>query len=147
MILGLTQSLRDSHPIRNGGSVHDFNASRMTTAYPLPSYRHPQPTNTAHMGRSSSKNMKIHIYSAAGPNPNTEQQQPQIQKTALKNIRTYYVHTTRNKQPSIVYRLQTLAIEWLVTAGPPGPHWPKRYCLFAILCVLYVRYIRTVAIA
>ena len=41
----------------------------MSTANPLPSYRHPQPTNTAHMGRSSSKNMKILIYSAAGPNP------------------------------------------------------------------------------
>ena len=69
MIWELTQSLRDSHPIRNGGSAHDFDASRMLSAYPLPSYRPPQPPNTGHMRRSSSKNMKILIYSAAGPNP------------------------------------------------------------------------------
>ena len=55
-----------------------------------------------------------------GAKPDTEQQQPHIQKKALKvrvvRKRTheqYYIcyslgHIGRNKQPSIVYRLQTL---------------------------------------
>jgi len=111
MIRGLTQPLCSNHPIWNRGSAHDFDASRMSTANPLPSYRHPQPTNTAHMGRSSSKNMKILIYSAAGPNPymqltklraaaaSDQKNSPQITRGVRKRT-----HTTRNKQPSISHR-------------------------------------------
>ena len=44
------------------------------------------------------------IYSTAGPNPDTEQQQPQIKKTTLKNVHT----NGWNKQPSIGSYLQTL---------------------------------------
>ena len=95
MIWGLTQSLCNSHPIRNGGSAHDFDASRMPTAYPFPSYRPPQPPNTGHTGRSSSKNMKILIYSAAGPNPYMQLTKIKSHAThgLRQNIRTYDVQT------------------------------------------------------
>ena len=125
MIRGLTQPLCSNHPIWNRGSAHDFDASRMSTANPLPSYRHPQPTNTAHMGRSSSKNVKIHICSAAGLNP--------FMQLTNHTRRTDYVWRThkRNKD-AISYYLQTLPVDWLVLRGLQGPIGPKGTALFAI---------------
>ena len=128
MIRGQTQPLRSNHPIWNGGSARDFDASRMPTAYPFPSYRPPQPTNTAHMGRSSSKNMKIHIYSAAGPNPLLQY----MQLTNHTWPTYYFLHTNdvRSHMSGIkvgpsVTTMQRLQVKWLVLRGLQGPIGPK----------------------
>ena len=66
----------------------------------------------------------MHIYSTAGPNPDTEQQQPQIQKTTLK----LHVRPKRTHDPeellSIRPRGPNLRKVVTSTTGPPGPHWP-----------------------
>ena len=47
-------------------------------------YVHVEATYKSGPPKTSNSLQHIHIYSTAGPNPDTEQQQPQIQKTALK---------------------------------------------------------------
>ena len=61
-------------------------------------YVHVEATYKSGPPKTSNSLQHIHIYSTAGPNPDTEQQQPQIKKTTLKNVHT----NGRNKlHPSV----------------------------------------------
>ena len=95
------------------------------TTYTVPTYKQSPPVPITHFSittyayvhieatyksgppKTSNSLQHIHIYSTAGPNTDTEQQQPQIKKTTLKNVHT----NGRNKQPSIGSYLQRLDIE------------------------------------
>ena len=67
-------------------------------------YVHIEATYKSGPPKTSNSLQHIHIYSTAGPNPDTEQQQPQIKKTVIKS----HVAYNRNKQPSISTGDQTL---------------------------------------
>ena len=74
-------------------------------------YVHVEATYVSVPPATSNSLQHIHIYSTAGPNPDTEQQQPQIQKTTLKlHVRPKRTYE-RNKQPSIVYVDQRLEVQ------------------------------------
>ena len=95
-------------------------------------YVHVEATYKSSPPTTSNSLQHMHIYSTAGPNPDTEQQQPQIKKTAFKSHVSYatYLQTRRTFQETS--GITTLHQSWgpktrsklTSTTGPPGPHWP-----------------------
>ena len=96
-------------------------------------YVHIEATYKSGPPKTSNSLQHIHIYSTAGPNPDTEQQQPQIQKTTLQshvsyaNVRPNEINTVHQLgRPKTRYRVTS-------TTGPLGPHWPIK-----VLCICYI---------
>ena len=91
------------------------------TAY---AYVHIEATYRSGPPKTSNALQHIHIYSTAGPNPDTEQQQPQIQKKNSNH--TYRTQTYGRPGITTLHQLLPPKTRYRVTSttGPPGPHWP-----------------------